>query len=81
MSTWVKIKETQLKWLDNPHKVDTESYRKYEQAKDSKSVGEAREKGASAWDLQEWFKKGKLKVVEEEMLLQVVVVTILSTVD
>ena len=31
----------------------------------AKSVGEAKEKGASAWGLSEWFKKGKIKMEGE----------------
>ena len=54
-----------MRFGENPHKAGTEVFEKFEKAKGAKTVGEAKELGASAWELGEWFKKGRLKVEME----------------
>eukprot|EP00973_Karenia_brevis_P006820 925220-Karenia_brevis.AAC.1 len=49
----------------NPHKEGSAIFTKYETVKMSKTVAEAKEKGAKAWDLADWFKKGSLQVLEK----------------
>ena len=63
--TWTKIDSTLLEFEDeNPHKEGTAAHAKYEKFKFSESVADAKSAGASAWDPAEYFKKGKLKVLE-----------------
>ena len=46
----------------NPHTKDSKAWQLYEGIKNSKTVKEAKEKGASIWDLGEYCKKGNLKI-------------------
>ena len=46
----------------NPHSKDSKVWQLYEEIKNSKTVKEAKEKGASIWDLGEYCKKGNLKI-------------------
>ena len=50
----------------NPHSKESKAWQLYEKIKDSKSIKEAKEKGASLWDLGEYTKKGHLKIKESE---------------
>ena len=62
---WVQVNETIWEFDNqNPHRVDTQAFAKYEQIKHAQNVGEAKAKGASTWDLNEYFKKQKLRVLE-----------------
>ena len=65
MATWTKTAECKVRFGDNSHKAGTEVFEKFEKAKGAKTVGKAKELGASAWKLGEWFKKGRLKVEME----------------
>ena len=46
----------------NPHTKDSKVWQLYEEIKSSKTVKEAKESGASIWDLGEYCKKGHLKI-------------------
>ena len=61
---WVKDKDCKLYWGKNPHKEGTEVFNKFGKTKESGKVGDAKEKGATAWDLCEWVRKGSLKYIE-----------------
>lgn len=58
---WTKDAGTKLEWEENPHKQGTDKYTKFENCKGAATVGEAKSRGASNWDLAEWAKKGKVK--------------------
>ena len=61
---WVKSGETIIEFdMENPHKQNTNVFQKYESVKEAKTVAEAKEKGAKAWDLVDWYKRGSLKVL------------------
>ena len=63
--TWVKCDTSRIQLdVGNPHKHDTAAHGKYEQIKWSTTVGEAKKAGASAWDLSEYHKKNKLRVLD-----------------
>ena len=63
--TWTKEGPTLLEFDDsNPHKSGTAAYAKYEAIKTCGSVQEVRKKGGSAWDLADYHKKGKVRVLE-----------------
>ena len=61
MPKWTKHIDREISWGENPHKEGTDVYVKFEKAKGAKTVGEAKAKSASAWELAEWHKKGRLK--------------------
>eukprot|EP00973_Karenia_brevis_P043215 5987192-Karenia_brevis.AAC.1 len=66
MTEWTKDGSTIIEFdEENPHKEGTAVYQKYEAVKVAGTVGEAKEYGAYAYDLGEWFKKGKLRVLEK----------------
>ena len=63
-NTWAKVDETILEFeVQNPHREGSAAYGKFEAIKQCASVGEAKLKGASTWDLTEYYKKGSLKVL------------------
>ena len=49
---------------ENPHRENTQVWKKYESYKHASTVGEAKNLDASAWDLQECLKKGYLSFIE-----------------
>ena len=51
--------------VENPHRPDTKAYSNYEMIKCAATVGEAREKGASLWDLKGYFRKGVVVINKE----------------
>eukprot|EP00973_Karenia_brevis_P091328 12406954-Karenia_brevis.AAC.1 len=54
---------TQIQFLEqNPHRADTQIHELYERVKAADSVAEAKEYGASQWQLKEWLKKGYLTI-------------------
>ena len=62
---WTRNDSTILEFVEsNPHKVSTAAHAKYEQIEASGTVGEAKAKGASMWELAEYFKKGSLRILE-----------------
>ena len=64
--TWTKNDATLLEFdNDNPHKEGTAAHVKYEKFKFADSVADAKSAGASAWDLADYYKKGKLKILEQ----------------
>ena len=46
--------------MTNPHRSDTGRHALYESVKSSTTVLQARQSGASLWDLKEWIRKGAL---------------------
>eukprot|EP00973_Karenia_brevis_P095421 12427241-Karenia_brevis.AAC.1 len=61
---WAKMGDTQIQFEEqNPHSKESTIYQKYEGVKGAGSVGEAKEKGAKAWDLLDWYKRGCLRVL------------------
>ena len=44
---WTKNKDCKLTWGTNPHKEGSEVFQKFEKAKESLTVGDAKETGAS----------------------------------
>ena len=49
---------------DNSRREGTAAHTKFDTIKSCGTVGEAKENGASAWELADYFKKGRLKVLE-----------------
>eukprot|EP00973_Karenia_brevis_P068813 9567129-Karenia_brevis.AAC.1 len=49
--------------MENPHQKDSKIFVKYESVKSARSVGDAKDKGAKAWDLVDWHRRGSLQVV------------------
>ena len=45
---------------DNPHRNGTKLWDLFEKAKLAATVGQAKEKGASAWNLKEWREKERI---------------------
>ena len=63
---WAKISETIIEFeTENPHQKASKIAAKYDSIKMAKTVGEAKERGAKAWDLVDWYKRGALKVLVE----------------
>ena len=57
-SEFMKIEFTE----SNPHSKESKAWQLFEKIKGSKIVKEAKEKGASLWDLGEYVKKGNLRI-------------------
>eukprot|EP00973_Karenia_brevis_P032935 4547221-Karenia_brevis.AAC.1 len=64
---WAKNADTQVVFADqNPHAKDSKIFQKYEGVKGARTVGEAKDKGAKAWDLVDWYRRGSLRVMVKE---------------
>ena len=62
---WSHVDSTMIEFVnDNPHREGTAAHGKFNTIKSCVTVGEAKSHGSSAWDLAEYYKKGKLKVLE-----------------
>ena len=58
---WTRDGSFKISFLDdNPHRKGTALHRKYEDAKSATTVGQAKEKGASACNLKEWREKERI---------------------
>eukprot|EP00973_Karenia_brevis_P090642 12403535-Karenia_brevis.AAC.1 len=65
--SWTKDDGVAIEFEEsNPHRSGTAAWEKYEAAKVANTVGEAKEYGAYAYDLSEWHKKGKIKVLVQD---------------
>eukprot|EP00973_Karenia_brevis_P013911 1886630-Karenia_brevis.AAC.1 len=49
----------------HPHREGTVAWEKYESVKAAGTVSEAKKYGACAYDVGEWCKKGKLRILEK----------------
>ena len=47
---------------ENPHRLAANKHAVYLGARNAKTVRQAKEAGASLWDLKEWVKKGAIKI-------------------
>lgn len=57
--------KSQISFGDNPHREGSKKAEIFEKCRSSKSIGMAKEMGASNWDLREWFKKSALYLYPE----------------
>eukprot|EP00973_Karenia_brevis_P067543 9395586-Karenia_brevis.AAC.1 len=55
-----------IQFLNNPHREGSQAYTHFENVKTATTVGEAKKKSASVWDLRGWIKKGSVIVTSSE---------------
>ena len=61
---WEKDGNFKITFIDdNPHRNGTNLWQKFEDVKSCGTVGEAKEKGASAWQLNEWKEEGRILLI------------------
>ena len=61
--SWTGVNDTILEFSgQNPQKPSTLSHAKYEAIKTATTVGQAKQLGASAWELAQWFKKDAMRI-------------------
>eukprot|EP00973_Karenia_brevis_P030558 4214954-Karenia_brevis.AAC.1 len=52
---------SEIRFVFNPHRQGTKIHDLYEKVRMSKTIGEAKEKGASQWDLRKWAEGGHVE--------------------
>ena len=60
---WTRDGNVKITFMDdNPHRKGTALFQKYEDVKTATTVGQAKERGASAWNLKEWKEKERISI-------------------
>lgn len=65
MTDLLTVSSTNLIFGENPHRVNSIKHEVFEKAKNAKNIGEAKQAGASLWDIRGWVTKGSVQVIAD----------------
>ena len=60
MEKYLRHVDTIIAFGTNPHKDGTKNHGIFESVRGSTSIGEAKKRGATLWELREWTKNGSI---------------------
>eukprot|EP00973_Karenia_brevis_P022649 3117352-Karenia_brevis.AAC.1 len=73
--------ETVIWFGTNPHRSGTKIHDLFENIRDANTIGEAKKKGATLWELRDWQKGGWMKLVSGRVDSEAEAVTVSAEAD